>query len=38
MKFKKKMVVAHRGASGYAHENTLLAFKSNGSESRLYRN
>jgi glycerophosphoryl diester phosphodiesterase len=27
MKFKKKMVVAHRGASGYAHENTLLAFQ-----------
>lgn len=27
MKFKKKMVVAHRGASGYVHENTLLAFQ-----------
>lgn len=27
MKFKKTMVVAHRGASGHAHENTLLAFQ-----------
>ena len=27
MKFKKTMVVAHRGASGHAPENTLLAFQ-----------